>query len=182
MDHENYYTLMMDALDGELSAEGEAALQVHLRACPACQKEWQAVTAVDRLFRQTPMLSPAAGFTQRTIARLPSRRVRLWAMGTVYVTLLLSGLIPVFFFVLAMVLLLPIVQQPAIIDSAIQLMSKGVQLGAVILGGLFGGIEQLFIEQPALVGWLLVMAGVVFLWSGVLSQLLNQPTQQQSQI
>lgn len=182
MDHENYYALMMDALDGELSAEGEDTLQVHLRACPTCKQEWQAMLAIDNLFRQTPMLSPAAGFTQRTIARLPSRRARLWAMGTVYITLLLSGLIPVILFVLAMVFLLPIVQQPAIIDSALQVLTKSVQLGGVVLGGLLSGVEQLFIEQPALVGWLLVMAGVVFLWSGVLRQLLTTPSQQQNHI
>ena len=177
MEHENYFTLMMDALDGELSAEGEASLQVHLRACPECQKEWQTIVAVDRLFRQSPMLSPAAGFTQRTIARLPSRRARLWAMGTVYVTLLLSGLVPVALFVLAMIFLMPLVQEPAIVDSAFQLLTKGVQLTGVIIGGLLSGMEQLLVEQPALVGWLLVMSGIVFLWSGVLSQLLNQPQQ-----
>ncbi|MCP4362478.1 MAG: hypothetical protein GY796_31110 [Chloroflexi bacterium] len=182
MEHEDYFSLMMDALDGELSAEDELGLESHLRACPSCKQEWQAMAAIDALFRQSPMLTPAAGFTQRTLARLPNRQVRLWAMGAVYVTLLFSGLIPILLIFLAAALLSPLAQQPAVLDSVTQLVSKGWQLVAVIFSGLFNGLGQFVIEQPMVLGWLLVMAGVVFLWSGILRQLLNQPTQQQSHI
>ncbi len=182
MEHEDFYSLMMDALDGELAAADEFGLESHLRACPSCLQEWQAMVAIDTLFRQSPMLKPAAGFTQRTLARLPNRQVRLWAMGAVYITLLLSGLIPVLLIFLAAAILSPLAQQPAVLDSAAQLVSKGWQLVVVVVSGLFNGLGQFVIEQPLVLGWLLVMAGVVFLWGGVLQQLLNQPAQQQRQI
>ncbi len=182
MEHEDFYEQMMDALDGELAAAEQLALESHLRACPPCMQEWQAIAAIDALFRRSPMFSPAAGFTQRTIARLPNRRVRMWAMGTIYVTVLLSGLLPILLLLLAAIFLVPVVQEPALVDSALQLLTKGGQLVGVVLGGLFNGLEMLVAEQPAVVGWLLVMAGVVFLWNGVYRQMLHQPAQQQSRV
>ena len=94
---ENAYSLMMEALDGELSATGWAELESHLRVRPELAQEWQALQAIDQLFRSTPALSPAADFTQRTLARLPNRRTRLWFVASLYVLLLVVGLIPVLF-------------------------------------------------------------------------------------
>ncbi|HEX6384541.1 MAG TPA: zf-HC2 domain-containing protein, partial [Anaerolineae bacterium] len=96
MEHDEIYTMMMDALDGELSASNRIELESHLRACPPCAREWQALLAIDMLFRQTPALRPAADFAQRTLARLPNRRYRIWAIMAVYVLLLLSGMLPLF--------------------------------------------------------------------------------------
>ena len=95
MEHEDVFSLMMDALDGELLDNSKQDLEVHLRACPECNREWQALLAIDRLFRHTPALSPAAGFAQRTVAMLPNRKARLWAISAIYGLVLLSGLIPV---------------------------------------------------------------------------------------
>ena len=39
MEHENAYTLMMDALDGELAGDHKEDLEAHLRACPTCTRE-----------------------------------------------------------------------------------------------------------------------------------------------
>ena len=84
MEHENAYTLMMDALDGELAGDHKEDLEAHLRACPTCTREWQALLAIDTLFKQTPALSPAIGFTQRTLARLPNRKYRVWSISALY--------------------------------------------------------------------------------------------------
>ena len=72
---ENIYTMMMEALDGELSETGLNELESHLRVRPDLAREWVALQAIDRLFRNSPILSPAVDFTQRTLARLPNRRV-----------------------------------------------------------------------------------------------------------
>ena len=176
MEHEKYHLLMMDALDGELVAEQQTELESHLRACPACRQEWHAILAIDTLFRQTPMLSPAADFTQRTVARLPNRRARLWAISIIYVLLLLSGILPILLVVWAANTVVPIISHPAFVESAQRLLDQGVRLIGVIGGALFKGLGELIVQQPAILGWLLVLAGVVFVWNGVYQQLVSQPT------
>ncbi|MCP4420742.1 MAG: hypothetical protein GY805_29385 [Chloroflexi bacterium] len=176
MEHKNYYMLMMDALDGELVSEQQAELESHLRACPNCRQEWQAIMAIDTLFRQAPMLSPAAGFTQRTVARLPNRRARLWAISVIYVLLLLSGILPILLLVWASNTVLPLLSQPAFLDSTRQLVTQGAQLVGVVVNALFKGLGELIVQQPAILGGLLVMAGMVFVWNGVYQQLMNQTT------
>ena len=167
MEHEKYHLLMMDALDGELVAGQQHDLEAHLRACPACSREWHAMLAIDTLFRQTPMLSPAAGFTQRTVARLPNRKARLWAISIIYVLLLLSGILPILLVVWAANTVVPVVSQPAFVESAQRLFEQGVRLVGVVAGALFKGLGEMIMQQPAIVGWLLVLAGVVFVWNGV---------------
>lgn len=182
MEHEEYYLLMMDALDGELLADEQRLLESHLRACPFCMQEWQAMSAIEALFRRSPMLSPVAGFTHRTLARLPNRRARVWAMAVVYITLLMSGLLPLLLVAAAALALMPLLREPVIVDNTLQLLAKGWQLAGAVVKALFNGAGQLLVEQPAISGWLLVMAGIVFLWSGVYRQLLTAPAGQTQQI
>jgi anti-sigma factor RsiW len=182
MEHEEFYLLMMDALDGELLADDQVMLESHLRACPSCAREWQTMLAIDTLFHRSPVLSPAAGFTQRTLARLPNRRVRLWAMGVIYITLLMSGSLPLLLLLGAALFLTPALREPNMINSLVQLLTEGLQLIGTIVGALLNGLWQLMVEQPSVLGWLLVMVGIVFLWSGVYRQLLNTPAQQRQQI
>jgi anti-sigma factor RsiW len=176
MEHEDVYALMMDALDGELEAREQRALNAHLRACPVCAREWQALMAIDTLFRQTPALSPAADFTQRTLARLPNRRYRVWLIGVVYVMLLLSGVVPLVLIGWLARVLIPALSEPALLRSLAQSAAHILQVTTTILSALWQGIDKLgglLIQQPALLGWLVLMAGLIFLWSGVYSQLVN---------
>ena len=176
MEHENYVTLMMDALDGELASNRKQDLEAHLRACPECTREWQALVAIDRLFRHTPALSPAVGFAQRTIARLPNRRVRVWAISAIYGLVLLSGLIPVLLTILAVTRLGPVLSQPALVQSVIQSIQTTMQVGGTIISALLNGAGEMILQQPTLIGWLMVMIGIVFLWGGVYRQLSTVPT------
>ena len=171
MEHEEVFSLMMDALDGELLDDGRQNLEVHLRACPECNREWQALMAIDRLFRHTPALSPAADFAQRTIARLPNRKARLWAISTIYGVVLLSGLIPLLLGVLIISRLGPVLSQPALVQSVLQSIQTTAQVFETILFALLNSAGEVILQQPALIGVLLVMMGVVFLWGGVYRQL-----------
>jgi anti-sigma factor RsiW len=176
MEHERYHLLMMDALDGELAAAQHTELESHLRACPECRQEWHAILAIDTLFRQTPMLSPAADFAQRTVARLPNRRARLWAISVIYVLLLLSGILPILLVVWAANTVVPMLREPSFVTAAQQMGAEAVRLVGVVAGALFKGLGELVIQQPAILGWLLVLAGIVFVWNGVYRQLVSQPT------
>lgn len=177
MEHEHAYTLMMDALDGELAAEQQQALEVHLRACPSCIREWQAVLAIDRLFRQTPALAPAAGFTQRTLARLPNHKYRVWTISALYVSLLLVGALPMLVGFWVYNRFGAALGEPGLWRALWQSAQESVQVAVTVIGALLNGAGEFIIQEPAVLGWLLVLAGVVFLWGGVFQQLVFQPRQ-----
>ena len=176
MEHEDFITLMMDALDGELASDRKQELEVHLRACPECTREWQALLAIDRLFRHTPALSPAVGFAHRTIARLPNRKVRVWAISAIYGLVLLSGLVPVLLGILAVNRLGPILSQPALVQSVMQSLQTTAQVGGTLVSALLNSAGEMILQQPTLIGWLTVMIGIVFLWGGVYRQLSPMPS------
>jgi anti-sigma factor RsiW len=176
MEHEDAYYLMMEALDGELNGAGRRRLEGHLRTCIHCSREWQALMAVDSLLRQAPLLSPAADFTQRTLARLPQRRYRVWLIGAIYGLLLLSGFVPLAALVWLARLLVPVLNEPALVRSLAQAAADLVRTTTVVLGTLWQGLDRLgaiLIQQPAFLGSLLLMAGIVFLWSGIYNQLVS---------
>ncbi len=175
MEHENIYMLMMDALDGELAENGKHDLEVHLRACPSCMHEWQAVLAIDTLFRQTPALAPAAGFAQRTLARLPNRRYRVWTISIMYVALLLGGALPMLAGIWIYSQLDTALTEPALWQTIWQAISQVFQVAGTVLRALVSGAGEFVIQQPAVVGWLLVMVGLISLWSGLFRQLIVQP-------
>ena len=175
LEHENVFALMMDTLDGEISTTNRTTLEVHLHACPECRREWQALLAIDTLFRQTPAMSPAADFAQRTLARLPNRRVRRAAISGIYGALLLSGIIPLVLVSWLIVRFGPILTQPALVESVTNSLNSTTQVGRTIFFALLNSAGEVVIQQPTIIGWLLVMIGIVFVWGGVYQRLLGQP-------
>lgn len=179
MEHEEIVFLMMESLDEELHEDELARLNGHLQSCPACSQQWESILAIHHLFLQAPLLSPAADFTQRTLARLPNPRHRLLAMSAVYGLLLVSGLVPLFLFIWFVSQLRPVIDQPAFVEGLLQ--GGGQLLGLVetILAAFWQGLSdlgELIGQQPAIIGLALVMLGAIFLWGGVYSQLTrHQP-------
>lgn len=181
MEHEEtYFTMMMDALDGELAAADRSALEAHLRACPACQREWNTLLTIDTLFRQSPLLSPAADFAERTIALLPSRRARMGALTALYGVLLLSGLIPLAIAGFFIARYTPVISQPALVQRLLDTLGNIARVFVTVLGALGDGAARVASEQPALIGTILVLMGIVFLWGGVFQRLVLQPGQSPS--
>ncbi len=176
MEHEErFYTMMMDALDDKLAPGEQAELETHLRTCTDCTQEWRALVAIEMLFRQTPMLMPAVDFAERTLARLPNRRTRRMALGAIYTILLLSGIFPLLIGVFLAIRYAPILSQPALLGGIWASVSGIGRAFATVIGALFAGAGHLVIEQPAVIGWFIVLAGLVFLWGGVFQRLLVQP-------
>jgi anti-sigma factor RsiW len=166
-DLEPIYALMMDALDGELTAAQEQQLAISLAQHPALAREWRAMQAVDGLLSHAPLVVPAPSMAlaSRTVARLPNMRARRWTLAAVYTTLLLSGVMPVLAAValiaFSAVSLPEIWQLMTVLGQALQqiLLAMGNQLG----------------QSPALLGTLLVMLGSISLWGGVYRQLAGEP-------
>lgn len=177
MGHDEIYTLMMEALDGELGENEQSEMLTHLHECPTCAREWETIQAIHQLFLQSPVLSPAADFTQRTLALLPNTRYRIYAMSAIYGFLLLVGLIPLAIIIWFALQIGPALSQPAFVRVLLQ---SGGQLldvmGAVAQAGWqgVGTLGELLGQQPSILGWLLVLVGIVFLWGGVYSQLTRQ--------
>ncbi|MBK8987943.1 MAG: zf-HC2 domain-containing protein [Chloroflexi bacterium] len=178
MEHEETYLLMMEALDGELVDSDQVELEAHLRACPSCQQEWQALLAVHTLLQQAPALSPAVDFAQRTLARLPNRRTRVWALTAVYILLLLGGVLPIALGIWLAFVMRPILSEPTILSSISQSIGQAWQVMGTIAAALLSGLGQVIVQQPALLGWLLVLLGIVSVWGGVSRQLIFQPNPQ----
>lgn len=182
MDHENAYMLMMDALDGELADDRQENLETHLRACSTCNREWQALLAIDLLFRQTPAVAPAADFAQRTLARLPNARMRVWTLSVLYGLLLLGGTLPMLLGFWIYSELGPTLSEPTLWLTLWQSLSGIFQVVVTVIGAGLRGAGEFVVQQPAVVGWLLVLVGLVALWGGVLQQLVFQPQTVQSRV
>lgn len=174
MEHEEVIVLMMDALDGELSAAGEAELAAHLRARPDLAAEFERMRAVDRLLREAPPVAPPAGFVQRTVRRLPATRQRLWMGVFVYALFMAAGLIPLAGLAWLAVQVIPAVGQPAMWAGLWQAVLALLTAAGVILRALGAGATELVAEQPAVIGWLLLMVLVVVAWGGVFNRLVLQ--------
>lgn len=179
MEHENTYMLMMEVLDGEISNDNRQTLDLHLQACPTCHREWQALQAIDTLFRQAPTLSPATDFAQRTIARLPNRRYRIGILLAIYVVVLIGGLLPILVGAWAATRIAPIFNEPTILNSIWQSVTAVGQIIVTVIGALFTGLGQFVLEQPAVLGWFLVLIGFIALWGGVMREVVWQPVRWQ---
>ncbi len=177
MEHEEIFTLMMAALDGELEVGRREELGDHLDGCASCRREWQAILAIHQLFMTTPALSPAANFAQRTLARLPDTRYRLRMMGVIYVTLLLGGFLPPSLVAWIIWQFGPALNRPALVRGLVQAGKHLSEFGEAVFSACWQGLSdlgQLVGQQPAIVGLLLVMLGAVLLWGGVYNQLTYQ--------
>jgi anti-sigma factor RsiW len=173
-EEEKIYSLMMEALDGELAAAGRAELEAHLRARPDLAREWRMMRLVDDLLKEAPILSPAADFAQRTVARLPRSRTRMRTLAILYALLLLGGVLPI----VGLVWLSARLSLGAVLGGLLQ---AGEAVGALALrvGAAFGQIVVAVGEQasrqPGAWGWLFVMIGLVVLWGGVYQVLMRAP-------
>ena len=177
MEHEErYYTMMMSALDDELPAAERDELMAHLHTCPECGREWRALLAIDMLFRQTPLLMPAVDFATRTLALLPNRRVRVRALGALYGLLLLCGLVPLLLGIFLAGRYAPVLGQPALLEHVWSSLVGVGRLASTVVSALFAGAGRFVIEQPAVVGWLIVLAGFVFLWLPILLLVFAVPS------
>ena len=175
MEQEELYALMMEALDGELSETGLAELESHLRARPRLAREWEAMRAVDALFRSSPVLQPAVNFRQQTLARLPGSRQRLYAGVIIYLMILVSGLIPLAAAVWVAVQLLPALTQPALLRSLWQGGIEFVGLVQLMVSAFFGGVGEFVREQPDIFAWGFLLVAIIALWVVVYSRLVLQP-------
>jgi len=71
----DYAERMSLALDGRLSAQERAELDVHLAACDECRVRWAAFRQVDHVLSGALQVVPAPGFAMRFSAKLAKQQV-----------------------------------------------------------------------------------------------------------
>ena len=172
---DDIYVMMMDALDGELSDVEYVEFESHLRAYPDAMREWESLLAVHNLFQRSPVLAPAAQFAERTLALLPDRQYRVWTMGVLYFVLLFSGLLPILLGLVIYRVAQPLLNNEAVVGAVQEGASSVAQVTGTMAEAVVTGVGQLVVQQPAVLGWFLVMVGVLALWSGVYQQLTKRP-------
>jgi anti-sigma factor RsiW len=162
--------LMSRALEDALGAQESAELQRHLAGNPEVARQWHSLLFIESLLRTTPPVPVPANFAARTLARLPSPRLRLAWFGFFWFALMLGGLLP-----LAALLWLAGSAgfSPALVGGIVQEMVAVLQLiGAAV----FSALTFLSREQPWLMAGLvlplLLVAGWVMLWQ----ELTSSPT------
>lgn len=168
-DEDTVYALMMDALDGMLSAAGREQLNQQLAAHPQLAQEWAALQAVDTLFIQSPIISPNIDLTVVTLKRLPNLRIRRWLTGIIYSFVLLSGFIPFALIVWLLGSWGLFAAEP--VENAAQLAAAFLNALAQILTSMGDYLG----DQPGVIGWIMVMIGSIVLWGGLFRQLVTDP-------
>lgn len=161
--------LMSLALDKSL-AQGEAGcLEEHLRQCPTCQEEWEAMQRVSRLFTDAPLMSPPPGFADRVMQRLAqrqTRRQRLLTGAALLVVCLGLGAFALPQIIGFLSLLWQVVSHPSLLSHGAKLMAQLLDLAQslgracwLITAALFSSLSQ-----PALLGYSFLVLALTTLW------------------
>jgi predicted anti-sigma-YlaC factor YlaD len=161
--------LMSLALDQSLT-QGEArCLEEHLRQCPACQEEWEAMQRISHLFADAPLLRPHPGFTGRVMQRLAQRQARkrslLIGAALLAVCLSLVALaLPETVRLVAM--LWQVITEPSLLSHGAKLMAQLLDLAESLGRACWLVIIALsfYLNQPALLGYSFLVLALTALW------------------
>jgi hypothetical protein len=177
-EHERIYSLMMSVLDEEvLTAAESAEMDALLLQNPDLAHEWEAMRAVDRLFRQSAVIIPPLGFAERTMERLPAfSRQRIWAVTAFYLALLVGGLIPILAGLWLFTAYGDVISQVALFQAFNQTVGVAVQSGIAVIGAIGVITADTLLEQPFLMGWVCLLIGIVAMWRNVYNYMLRPRT------
>lgn len=167
IDEERAFTLMMDALDGDLDAQARQELERYLAQQPLLQREWVALQRVHTLLVAAPPVAVPVNFAARTLARLPDPRRRRIFLSAFFVLLLLGGALPL--------LLAALLFAPQTAGAFGQSLGGLFEVARVLLGGVASSVRALLVSQPFVIGWLALMLVAVGAWISVYTQVLNTP-------
>jgi anti-sigma factor RsiW len=71
--------MFSEYIDGELVQEQKGMIDLHLRDCSACRKEFEELLAVHGLFASAERFPAPYGFSTRVMANLEERKGRFWS-------------------------------------------------------------------------------------------------------
>ena len=161
--------LMSLALDRSLT-QGEArGLEEHLKRCPTCREEWEAMQRVSRLFTDAPLMGPPPGFADRVMQRVARRRAcrqRLLAGAALLVICLSLVALALPETVRLLAVLWQVITKPSLLSHGAKLIAQLLNL-AESLGRacwLVAIALSSSLNQPALLGYSLLVLALTALW------------------
>ena len=161
--------LMSLALDQNLTQVEARGLEDHLKRCPTCQEEWEAMQRISRLFTDAPLMGPPPGFADRVMQRLArrqARRQRLVAGAALLVVCLSLGALALPGIVGWLALLWQVITEPSLLSHGAKLTAQLLNL-AEALGRacwLVATALSSSLSQPALLGYSFLVLTLTALW------------------
>jgi len=169
---------MQEALDGLLAPDEQARMQAHLRGCPACRAQWQALQRVHNLLSSAPVLSPPVGFAARVEARIVRRQAQRGTLPGL-VGLMAGALVLIVWGFLSLLSLLEpfglgwqLYHQPEAVTAFVQLLSRALDvIWAVLRGGwvLLNGLLTAPIA-PLVLAYAVAVLGLALLWARIVGK------------
>ncbi len=161
--------LMSLALDQSITQDEVRGLEDHLKRCPTCQEEWEAMQRVSRLFTDAPLIGPPAGFADRVMQRLArrqARRRRLLAGAALLVVCLSLGALALPGIVRWLAMLWQVVTEPSLLSHGAKLVAQLLHLAEFLGGACWLVITALSssLNQPALLGYSFLVLALTALW------------------
>ena len=161
--------LMSLALDQSLAQDEVRCLEEHLRQCPTCQEEWEAMQRASRLLTDAPLMGPPPGFAGRVMQRLARRqahRRRLVAGVALLVACLSLGALALPGVVRWVALLWQVMTEPSLWSHGAKLAAQLLNLAESVgsAGWLLVTALSSYPNQPALLGYSLLALALTALW------------------
>jgi len=157
------------ALDQGLTQVEARGLEDHLKRCPTCQEEWEAMQRVSRTFTDAPLMGPPPGFEDRVMQRLArrqARRRRLLAGAALLVVCLSLGALALPAIVGWLALLWQVVTEPSLLSHGAKLVAQLLHLAESLGGACWLIITALSscLSQPALLSYSFLVLTLTALW------------------
>ena len=161
--------LMSLALDQSLAQVETRGLEEHLKRCPACQEEWEAMQRISRLFADAPLMGPPPGFADRVMQRVAqrqARRRRLLAGAALLVVCLSLGALALPAIVRWLAMLWQVITDPSLLSHGAKLAAQLLNLAESVGGACWLIITALssYLSQPALLGYSFLVLALITLW------------------
>jgi anti-sigma factor RsiW len=161
--------LMSLALDQSLTPGEARGLEEHLKRCPTCQEEWEAMQRVSRLFTDAPLMGPPPGFTDRVMQRLAqrqARRQRLLAGTALLVVCLSLGALALPEIVRWLAMLWQVLTEPSLLSHGAKLVAQLLDLAESLGRACWLIITALSssLGQSALLGYSFLVLALTALW------------------
>lgn len=170
---------MNEALDHALSDDKWDELQTAIAESEDTAAQWDSLRKTDQLLRETPPVSPSAGFAERVMAAiatlsLPGIHQRELGVG-IALGLLVMGLVTIPLLAVLLVIIISVLTNPGAITtfmaSLFSVVGYIISLGADIVTQ----VENRAVGTPVLVALLTTMIPVTLLWAWLIWQLIGGP-------
>lgn len=174
-----YQQSMNRALDHDLSEQELEALNSHLHGSAEDAAHWERLRQTDELLRITPMVAPAAGFTNRVMAAIAAMPMPQFAkqhlsvgiaLGLAMAALLTVPILSIVFWILVSVL-----TDPGTLNEWLQTLINAAGYVINLLSDLAGEVRGAARQTPMLLALLTTMIPLTVLWGWLIWYLLGGP-------